>query len=123
MVLLATFTMLPNLETTVDLIKKSYQLPNNCIFVLSLKDQEELICTYNVSDIEIKLQNTVALHRKKESNTLYTINALNALIKSKNNGILDIKYPINWTEYTNCLLVTSGSGYKSITTSIHSIIR
>jgi hypothetical protein len=38
------------------------------------------------------LENTILLHRKKESNTLYTINALNDLICSLNEG--QIRYRI-----------------------------
>jgi hypothetical protein len=35
------------------------------------------------------LPQTILLHRKKESNTLYTINALNDLIKELNEGKAD----------------------------------
>jgi len=40
------------------------------------------------------VKNTISLHRKKITNTLYTINALNELIKTINNGVLDTKYQV-----------------------------
>ena len=53
------------------------------------------IDTGNMS--ENPLPGTILLHRKKESNTLYTINALNALVRQLNNGMLDNRFIINWT--------------------------
>jgi hypothetical protein len=58
------------------------------------------------------------VHRKKQSNTIYTINALNEVIKSKTGGMLDNEYMIDWDEYKNCILTTSNSGYKKIPTKV-----
>jgi hypothetical protein len=68
------------------------------------------------------LPNTILLHRKKESNTLYTINALNALIKSLNNGILDTNYRIMWLDYKNSILLIQNNDLNIIQTKIHKII-
>ena len=69
------------------------------------------------------LNNTISLHRKKQTNTLYTINALNRLIESLNNGVLDTSYKIIWENYRNCLLTTNELGLKQINTNIHEIVR
>ena len=55
----------------------------NKIFVLEVKDNNEFVLTYNIemSNLASIPENTILVHRKKESNTLYTINALNELIK------------------------------------------
>ena len=66
--------------------------------------------------------NTIAVHRKKEFNTLYTINGLNELIKKLNNGVLDRYFLINWADYRNTLLLTKGPELKKIHTKLHSII-
>jgi hypothetical protein len=68
------------------------------------------------------LPNTILLHRKKESNTLYTINALNTLIKTLNKGVLDTKYIVNWHEYRNSILLTNGPDLRKLDTSIYKII-
>ena len=68
------------------------------------------------------LDNTILLHRKKDSNTLYTINALNDLIKELNGGILDMKYKVNWSEYRNCNLLTTGGELKRLDTKVHDIL-
>ena len=65
---------------------------------------------------------TIALHRKKQSNTLYTINALNEVIRKKNNGVLDKKFPIEWSEFQNSLLLVNDKGLNIIPTRIHKII-
>jgi hypothetical protein len=62
------------------------------------------------------------VHRKKESNTMYTINALNSLISSLNGGIVDKEYQINWNHYQNTLILTNGNGYKIMKTSLFKIV-
>jgi hypothetical protein len=71
---------------------------------------------------EAPMANTILLHRKKESNTLYTINALNTLIKTLNNGVLDKAYIVDWNQYKNCILLTDGPNLRRLDTAIHRII-
>jgi len=82
--------------------------------------------TYNVdmgnSSSEFLVNNTILVHRKKQTNTLYTINALNELIKSLNNGYLDKSYAVNWNDYRNCILLIQTDGYKRIDTKVREII-
>jgi hypothetical protein len=52
------------------------------------------------------------VHRKKETNTIYTINALNELIMNLNNGVLDKHYPIEWDNYKNSMLLKKPDGLK-----------
>ena len=97
----------------------------NKIFVLKIKENEEVVCTYNVDSGNINsiLPSTILVHRKKDTNTLYTINALNELIKSLNNGVLDKKFPIEWENYQNCILLIQAEGFNRIDTKIKEIIK
>ena len=52
------------------------------------------------------VKNTISLHRKKDINSLYTLNALNEVIRSQNNGELDEKISVDWEDYKNTVLVT-----------------
>ena len=61
-----------------------------------------------------KTPNTIMIHRKKETNTLYTVNALNAIIKKTNNGVLDKKFIINWPLYENSLMLNDGNEVRHI---------
>ena len=65
---------------------------------------------------------TIALHRKKQTNTLYTINALNEIIREKNQGVLDKTFPIEWSEFQNQLLLVNDEGLTKIHTRIYSIV-
>ena len=123
--LFCTFSSKDGLEVTLETIKAEYAIMYNKIFVLESKDSDEYLCTYNIeiqgSNTKI-LPNTILLHRKKETNTLYTINSLNLLIKSLNEGILDTSYRINWQDYLNTVLLTQGSELKTLGTKIHKIV-
>jgi adenosyl cobinamide kinase/adenosyl cobinamide phosphate guanylyltransferase len=75
-----------------------------------------------VDNYEENIENTISLHRKKQSNTLYTINALNEVIRSKNNGVLDKRYNVDWSEYQNTLLLTNEHGLNVVPTKIFQIV-
>lgn len=123
--LFCSFSPKDGLEDRLHEITREYKILYNKIFVLSSPESEEYLCTYN---IEVEgpttkiLHNTILLHRKKETNTLYTINALNCVIKSKNNGVLDNKYQIDWQEYKNSVLLTQDDDLKKLNTAIHKIV-
>lgn len=123
--LFCTFAPKEGLEETLRDINREYTILYKKIFVLASPDSEEYMCTYNIeiegSQTKI-LPNTILLHRKKESNTLYTINALNTLIKSLNGGVLDSTFPIHWPDYKNCILLTQGDDLKRLNTTIHKIV-
>ena len=96
----------------------------NKIFVLYSKSQDEYICTYNVDfgNVGAFLENTILVHRKKESNTIYTINALNSLISDLNGGKEDKSYQVNWNDYRNSVILTDGEGYKILNTKLFRIV-
>jgi hypothetical protein len=123
--LFCTFSSKDGLDDTLREINREYTILYKKIFVLASPESEEYMCTYN---IELQggqtkiLPNTILLHRKKESNTLYTINALNTLIKKLNNGVLDTSFMINWNDYKNSILLTQGDDLKKLNTTIHKIV-
>ena len=123
--LFCTFTSKEDLESTIDNIKEQYTILFNKIFVLYIESTNEYVCTYNVDSFNISntiLPQTILLHRKKESNTLYTINALNDLIKELNDGVADPKFRVNWQEYRNCILLTTSGELRRLDTKIHEIL-
>jgi len=125
--LLCTFTSQYNLEQTIRDITKHFKIIFEKIYVLQNEDKpKELICTYNIDkndEVDFNaVKNTISLHRKKITNTLYTINALNELIMEINNGILDTSYQIPWDVYKNTILITNKDGLSRIPTRILKII-
>ena len=122
--LFCTFATESDLDAVLTEIQDKYKIIYNKIFVLYSKSQDEYMCTYNVDfgNISNFLENTILVHRKKESNTLYTINALNTLIKELNEGVLDTSYRINWNDYRNCILLTKGPELRRVNTKLHKII-
>ena len=126
--LLCTFTTKKDYENVVKNIIESYPIIFNKVYILqNEKDINELICTYNVDmkkSIDYNdVNNTISLHRKKHTNTLYTINALNELIKNLNNGVLDKDFVIPWDNFRNMILVTNSDGLNKISTRIFKIIK
>ena len=122
--LFCTFATEDSLDSVLQEVQERYKIIYNKIFVLYSKSQDEYICTYNVDfgNVGTFLENTILVHRKKESNTLYTINALNTLIKELNEGVLDTSYRINWSDYRNCILLTKGPELKRVNTKLYKIV-
>jgi hypothetical protein len=125
--LFATFSKKEDIEQTLETITGRYSILYNKIFILESKDSDEFICTYNIDPGNMStttvLPNTILLHRKKESNSLYTINALNALVKTLNNGYVDPNYKIDWNDYKNTILLTQGHDQlRKLETTIYKIV-
>lgn len=124
--LLCTFTTKSELESTLHTIREKYTIVYNYIYILQNKSNlDELFVTYNIdtnNQPEKPLGGTILIHRKKESNTLYTINALNELIKEENGGKLDKAYVLDWDKFKNSIILTNVSGTKRIQTRVYEVI-
>jgi hypothetical protein len=119
-----TFTYKDKFENVLKDIGVYYEVFMGKVFVLEDVDSPKLMCTYNIisSHDNIRLPNTILVHRKKQTNTLYTINALNELIKNLNNGLLDKEFPIEWNNYQNNLLLYQNEEFKVIKTKLYKIV-
>lgn len=122
--LFCTFVPEDGIDRFIQEISSQYTILYNKVFVLYIKNSEEYVCTYNVDQPNINSisQDTILVHRKKETNTLYTINALNELIKELNGGIVDTSFRINWQHYKNTILLTQQGDLKLLKTKIHKIV-
>jgi hypothetical protein len=120
--LLCTFAHRKDLNLIVDYVKQSYTIVERKIFVFNDAEKpNDLYVTYNVDPSEDykKIPNTILIHRKKDTNSLYTVNALNEIIKIVNNGVLDKSYVVDWNNYKNSLLLTNQDGYRRIVLELY----
>lgn len=123
--LLATFTLRGELEQTLEDIQRKYKILYNNIFVFKIEGSKELVITYNIDygNINTLPENSILVHRKKETNSLYTLNGLNEIVKSSNNGKLDPKFPVNWDNYRNSIILTQEGELKVLEIKIYDIIK
>ena len=122
--LFCTFTAIEDLEALINELSSRYVIMYDKMFVLHVKSNNEYVVTYNVDQGNINdiPENTILVHRKKESNTLYTINALNELIKKLNQGVVDPSFRIDWKHYKNTILLTQQNDLRLLKTKIYKII-
>ena len=120
--LLCTFAHRKDLSIIIDYVKQSYVIVEKKIFVFNDADKpNDVYVTYNVDPTEDykKTPNTILIHRKKDTNSLYTVNALNEIIKLVNNGVLDKSYVVDWNNYKNSLLLTNQDGYRRVSLELY----
>jgi len=125
--LYCTFVSTNEKDAFVDDIFNRYPILFNKVFVLSTNEEDKLLVTFNIDHNnynvnQVYIPNTILVHRKKQTNTLYTINALNEVIRFLNNGHLDTSFRIPWGRYKNSLLLTKEGGFKIIKTRLHDIV-
>lgn len=124
--LLCTFTTKEELQNTLQQIREIYHIVYNYIYILQNKaNLDELFITYNIDTAfqpSTPLDNTILIHRKKESNTLYTINALNELVKEENGGVLNASFVLDWPKFKNSIILTNATGTKKIQTRVFEVI-
>jgi hypothetical protein len=108
--LLCTFCSQEDVGLSVELIKFTYDLPYQKIYVFkNLSKPNSVVLSYNVEDYEHLIPNTISINRNGETNTLYTLNAMNKIIIQEV-GFFDRSYRLNWENYRNKLLTTSSTG-------------
>lgn len=115
--LLCTFSTIKDFKVISNNIRNFYEVYNNRIFAFSnVKVPEEIYLTYNVINSNknnLKFPNTILIHRKKQTNTLYSLNALNTLIKEEH-GTFDPTFVIDWELYSNSLVISSDISVRII---------
>ena len=122
--LLCTFSNSKDFYKVADEIKRFYQIYNRIFVFCNSKNIKEVYLTYNVLNMQkesIKFPNTILIHRKKQTNTLYTLNAMNRLIEEEN-GTQDNSYVVNWQMYSNSLIITGDVSIRIIPLKISTII-
>jgi hypothetical protein len=124
--LLCTFSNTKSYKSIVEEIKKFYDVYNGRFFIfLSGNSPEEVYITYNIINVDKefpKFPNTISIHRKKQTNTLYTLNAMNQIIRDENNGVFDKTFSVNWELYQNSLVITGDPSIRILPIKLLEII-
>jgi hypothetical protein len=124
--LLCTFSKKKQMKQTLESIMSCYEIVFGKIFILkNVENESEIIFSYNINPENIKGSippNTISVHRKKDTNTIYTINSLNYVISLLNDGRIDKNFPVPWENFKNCILVVNSEGLKKIFTKIEKIV-
>jgi len=124
--LLCTFSSIKSYKATVEDIKKFYEVHGHRFFVFAnVNVPDEAFITYNIVNAGNsfpKFPNTISIHRKKQTNTLYTLNAMNQIIRDENGGVFDKSFSVNWPLYQNSLIITGEPSIKIISIKMVEII-
>lgn len=122
--LLCTFSNSSQYTDVLNEIPQQYKLIDNKIFIFANENNlRELYLTFNVEkrDQNNRYKGTISVHRKKQTNTLYTLNEMNRLIEDENNGVYDKSFQLNWDLYKNSIILTNDVGVKIIPLKLFSI--
>ena len=122
--LYCTFLQDEGVNEVVERILEEHDILFNKIFFFFSLDDNKTMLTYNIDGpvYNLQLPNTILVQRKKQTNTLYTINSLNEVIRYLNGGVLDTTYQVDWTRFRNSLLLTRPGGFKKVRTRLKTII-
>jgi hypothetical protein len=123
--LLCKFATNLNYQESVSELISQYNLVDRKVFIfVNEKNLRETFLTFNVikNDQSIKYKGVISVHRKKQTNTIYTLNAMNKLIADENNGTFDRNFQLNWGLYTDCLILTNDVGVKIVPLKLFSIV-
>ena len=115
--LVAIFVDIEDLDICLQALVSKFKIVGNKIFILSIvDDDDEYVLTFNI-EIDNKenllvenIGKVIRIHRRKETNTLYTINALNYVNKTNQE--------IDWNKYKFSFLTVSHNNLKVIKTKL-----
>ena len=117
-ILLLSFVDSDKLYEALDKISKTLNIDKHQIFVFKILDNGNYALTYNLSAEKVNVQfnsiwpNTISVHRKKQTNTLYSLNAMNEIIKRENNGQFKRDYNLNWENFRNSMMIIKNGKVK-----------
>ena len=114
-------------DEAVQKILESFSLTSKYIFILkNEEDENKTLLTFNALQDRESIEKlrffTIRLHRKKQSNTLYTINGLNLAVAKENNGQTGKHLKLNWEEYQNTVLLSYNRSLKTFRVKLDKIL-
>lgn len=116
--LLCMFFQKSETDMTIEYIQTIFN-PERLFIFENTQNTNQLFCTFSIDAPRPLINRIIIIHRRSETNTLYTINAVNEIIKKTNNGKLIHNYPIDWTLYRNTLLLYRGGELEKINFTIY----
>lgn len=118
--LLCTFSNVHSYQNDITSICEHYKVDGGKIYIL--KNEEflsEIFLTYNVEKTMGKHHpRTISVHRKKDYNILYSINALNQLIKEENGGQPSNTFQVDWSKFRDSIIVVNDGKIKVVPTKL-----
>lgn len=119
--LLCTFTTKDKYLAEIQQLLNIYSIIENKFFLFSCDDPSVFLLTYNVSKASkiTRAKHTILIHRKKYTNTLYTLNAMNVLISKS--GSVDAN-TLDWSLYKNSLVIINDTDIKIFSIKLEDII-
>ena len=122
--LLCAFSYKKNLNSVIDDIIYQFNGLQKIFIFLNKDNDSEYYLTFNVDlTLNDRFNRYIIIHRKKETNTLYSVNALNLIIRELNGGFLDTTYQLNWNMYQNMLLLSKGSEIRYIPLELDEVVK
>jgi len=106
--LICSFTNKNGIFNFIKNVNDEFGIKDFKIDLFNVESEGDYICLYEIQQVQPSLpKRSFLVHKKSQSNTIYTINALNLIIRNINNGILSKDVDINWDVYTNTLLISN----------------
>jgi len=120
-VLLLSFSTLEEYRSELQRIREVYR-PDSSIFVLeNVEELNEVYVTFNTT-YNFKMSGIIKMNKNKDTNTLFTIDALNTLAV-REIGKVSRDFVPDWELYRNSLLLIRDGELYIAKTKIKEIIR
>lgn len=118
--LLCTFSNSRSYQKDIESICEYYNVDGGKIYILKSEENfNEIFLTYNVEKTTGGHHpRTISVHRKKDYNILYSINALNQLIKEENGGQHSNTFQVDWSKFKDSIIVVNDSKIKVMPTKL-----
>lgn len=120
-VLLMSFSNTEEYRNKLQEIREIYR-PESNIFVLENRfEGDEVWITFN-TEYNFKMPGFIKVNKRKSTNTIFTIDAVNEL-SIRENGKIDKDFVPNWEEFNNCLILIRNGELAVIPTKLREIIK
>ena len=119
-VLLLCFSNTEDYRNQLQEIREIFR-PEEGIFILDSENENEVFITFNTS-YNFRMGGYIKVNKNKSTNTIFTIDALNALAV-REIGKISRDFVPDWEEYRNSLLIIRDGEMVKIKTKLKGIIK
>jgi len=121
--MLCKLTNTADYQEDLQKIRECYEIDKN-IFVFKQRDGDDTIfITFNTSKVYERAIGTFRIHRKKDYNCLFTVNAINLLCLQETGKFKDTEYVPDFNKFSNSAILTKGTELNIVPIKLLEIIR
>ena len=121
--MLCKLTNTADYQEDLQKIRECYEIDKNIFVFKERENEDSIFITFNTSKVYERAIGTFVIHRKKDYNCLFTVNAINLLCLQETGKFKDTEYVPDFNKFSNSAILTKGTELNIVPIKLLEIIK